>query len=30
MKILVAGATGFIGKKLVKILDDPVHESMIL
>ena len=30
MKILVAGATGFIGKKLVKTLDEKGHEIVVL
>ena len=30
MKILVAGATGFIGKKLVKTLDQKGHEIVVL
>ena len=30
MKILVAGATGFIGKELVKKLDEKGHEIIVL
>ena len=30
MKILVTGATGFIGKELVKKLDEKGHEIVVL